>query len=214
MRCNRMTTGPCIEACLKRLIERSGLNVEQKSHAKAIDLTVNETYHISVKNSNSGEIRIFNFLGEGKKTDIDDDHVLLVLRKDTIYLLSKEALAEYCKGKVTLKMSMKMRPDALVLQESFFTKLNMWNRNNLASVYPYIFNSPDLAMPVECENREAWRLQDDLVVNEVQEKMTTLIINTMSQERYISKHHTEKYASLFQMLNVQNMNKIVRFVIA
>lgn len=157
--CNRFDVGNGIEYAIADFLRANGLTVESLPNAKRIDLIVNGDFPISIKSSNSGDIRLHNSLGKNKDTLFDVP--LLVLRDNAFYLLTRPTMEKHG---IPPEAYLKNTGDALVMRGAVLTAINKCHD------YPYVRKGLDLKVAnSEIQHEQTSKLLYDIVCERVRD---------------------------------------------
>lgn len=159
LHCNRFDVGNGIEYAIADLLRANGLTVDSLPNAKRIDLIVNGDFPISIKSSNSNDIRLHNSLGKNKDTLFDVP--LLVLRDDALYLLTRPAMEKHG---IHPDAYLKNTGDALVMRGAVLTAVNKCHD------YPYVRKGLDIKVAKsEMQHEQTSKLLYDIVCERVRD---------------------------------------------
>tara|TARA_B100001142_G_C14276303_1_gene632983 strand:+ start:268 stop:975 length:708 start_codon:yes stop_codon:yes gene_type:complete len=139
--CNRFDVGNSLEFLLGDYIRNCGMTVDQLPNAKRIDITVNQTYGLSIKYSSSGDIKLHNS-NNCVNTDMCMTNLIL-MTPEKVYLITNENLADHG---INVNDYLKNTGDALSLKRNILTQFRKTD-------FPYNFDIDFKIEKSECEHK-------------------------------------------------------------
>jgi hypothetical protein len=124
--CNRFDVGNTIEFIIADLIRETNLLVSEKPNAKRIDISIENSYDLSIKYSSCGDITLHNSNGAINKDNTMTDFLLLTTKK--LFLITKECLKQ---KNINLDIYLKNTGDSLKLKRKILRVMEK-------EQYPYI----------------------------------------------------------------------------
>ena len=139
--CNRFDVGNTIEFIIADVLKGCGFKVLELPNAKRFDIEIVNYKKLSIKYTNTGNIKLHNSNGcINKDIEIKDT---ILLTSDKLYLISNDLL---CKNNIDINDYIKNTHDGLQLKRKLLTKLNKEN-------YRYMYDIDISYNKTQCKNR-------------------------------------------------------------